>query len=54
MLVGTIKILIFKIIGILSIIIEGIRKVGGIEVVWERAYQTERIEFFEYNLFVYE
>ncbi len=34
-------------IGTLVIIIQGIIKVGGLKLIWDRAYQTDRIELFE-------
>jgi len=34
-------------IGLFAIIYEGIRQVGGVSIIFERAYESDRIEFFE-------
>lgn len=35
-------------VGLFFIIFQGTAKVGGISAVWEKAYQTDRIEFMKY------
>ncbi len=34
-------------VGTLAIIVQGVLKVGGIQIVWNRAYESGRIELFE-------
>ncbi len=33
--------------GLIAIIVEGTRKVGGIDVIWNRAIEGDRLELFE-------
>lgn len=33
--------------GLIAVIVEGTRRVGGFGVIWDRASVTGRIEFFE-------
>ncbi len=35
--------------GLIAIIIEGTRRVGGLSVIYDRAYQTDRIELFDFD-----
>ena len=33
--------------GLIAIIVEGTRRIGGPDIIWERAKQTDRLELFE-------
>ena len=35
--------------GLIAIIIEGTRRVGGVSVIYNKAYETDRIEIFDFD-----
>jgi len=44
---------IFLVLGsVFTLLIKGVMDAGGLDAVWQRSFESSRVEFFKYNKFI--